>query len=175
MDIITSVEDWQKNTTTGVTSKTWMGTPVVMPVSFGKVARETVQNGKRVNLIFPGWELPPTTVMRFNRSKRIETTAMVGSDATVKEFIGWNDWQITVEGVILPTTRGNCSYDSEGLSFLKILDEIDTSVPIYSPICEMLSIYDVIVERIELEKMTGNSQPFVLSLISDKTDNFLLF
>ncbi|NJN77933.1 MAG: hypothetical protein HC803_06050 [Saprospiraceae bacterium] len=102
MNTIITLADWQTGIIQGKPITSWMGTPVIMPVSFGTVRRETVQNGKRVKLVLPEWDLPGTCILRFNRSKRIVQTQMIGLDVSVKEFLGWSDWNIRLDGVLTP-------------------------------------------------------------------------
>ena len=174
MNTIIRLEDWQAGIISGQPMTSWMGTPVMMPFTFGTVRRETVQDGKRVTLIFPEWTLPGTTIARFNRSKRIVKTEVVGGSSTVKEFIGWTDWSITVSGIITPSGRGDYGYDKSSIERLRLLDEIDASIPVYHAVCEYLGIYEVVVEGIEISEPTGNGQPFVLQLVSDADENLMI-
>lgn len=174
MNTIITLSEWQTGIIQGKPITSWMGTPVIMPVSFGTVRRETVQDGKRVTLVFPEWDLPGTCVLRFNRAKRIVETEIVGLDVSIKEFLGWSDWKISLEGLLIPNSRTNFGYDDEAVKRLRLLDELDCKIPIYNPICEFLGIYEVVVNEIDLSGVSGNGQPFSLSMSSDKKVNLIV-
>lgn len=85
--------------------QSWMGTPIVFEASFdgddGDYWRYKL-NGELEQVKMKTMTLPAATMFSFRRGKNITRTNVLGSNGTVKEIYGFDDWQIDVRGLCLP-------------------------------------------------------------------------
>lgn len=80
----------------------WMGTPIVFPAKFmGGIYNRYRRNGTIERVRFNDFHLPPATMFSFRRAKNIKRTDISGSNGTVKEIYGFDDWVIDVRGLCL--------------------------------------------------------------------------
>ncbi len=105
-----------------------------------------------------------------SRKKNIIKTEIQGSDGTVKEITGQDDFQISFTGTITGT---NGSYpSSEVVALKKILDLKDTRIPIdvTGSFLNNLGIYSIIIEDYKLPQEAGgySYQSFTIEAISDE-------
>src|SRR5690606_32986865 len=85
-------------------AKSWMGTPIVFPVTFkgDNIYQRYKDNGEmEKNVSMSDFMLPAATMFSFRRAKNIERTNLLGSNGTVKEIFGFDDWIIDVKGICL--------------------------------------------------------------------------
>lgn len=83
-------------------STSWMGTPIVFPATFkGGSYQRYKMNGELENVRLNDFMLPAATMFSFRRPKNIERTNLLGSNGTVKEIYGFDDWTIDVRGICL--------------------------------------------------------------------------
>src|SRR5690554_1423259 len=84
------------------TATTWMGTPVLFGATFkGGIYQRYNLRGEIVDVELPDLVLPPATMFQFRRAKNITRTNILGSNGTVKEIFGFDDWIIDVRGFCL--------------------------------------------------------------------------
>jgi hypothetical protein len=80
----------------------WMGTPIVFSASFqGGSYNRYRFNGETEAITMADFRLPAATMFSFRRAKVIERTNLLGSNGTVKEIFGLDDWIIDVRGICL--------------------------------------------------------------------------
>ncbi len=80
----------------------WMGTPIMFPAKFtGESYKRYKANGEieRVNML--DYRLPAATMFSFRRAHNVTRTTLLGSNGTVKEIYGFDDWVIDVKGLCL--------------------------------------------------------------------------
>ena len=83
-------------------SKSWMGTPIVFSAKFlGGNYRRYRDDGTTEMISMEEFVLPPATMFSFRRAKNINRTNVLGSNGTVKEIYGFDDWVIDVRGLCL--------------------------------------------------------------------------
>ena len=83
-------------------SKSWMGTPIIFAGTFkGDTYKQYNDVGEIINVSLNDFELPPATMFSFRRAKNITRTNLLGSNGTVKEIYGFDDWVIDVRGLAL--------------------------------------------------------------------------
>ena len=96
----------------------WMNTPIVFSASLdgddGKYWRYKM-NGELEQVKMETLAFPAATMFSFRRAKNITRTNVLGSNGTVKEIYGFDDWQIDVRGLCLPTTEKTSMQQLEGL------------------------------------------------------------
>lgn len=82
--------------------QSWMGTPIMFQASFKKGSYKRYKlNGELEIVQLNDFALPPATMFSFRRAKNITRTNVLGSNGTVKEIFGFDDWIIDVRGLCL--------------------------------------------------------------------------
>lgn len=103
VEVLPSLEE-QINETESL-PQSWMGTPIVFEASFdgeeGSYLRYKL-NGELEEVELSTMVFPAATMFSFRRSKNITRTNVLGSNGTVKEIYGFDDWMIDVRGLCLP-------------------------------------------------------------------------
>jgi len=105
----------------------WMGTPVLFNATFqGGKYLEYDMKGELVEKALQTFSLPPATMFQFRRAKNITRTNVLGSNGTVKEIFGFDDWVIDVRGLCLDEpNRSAQSQLKELLKFESLADSIE--------------------------------------------------
>jgi len=149
------------------TATSYLGTPIVMPVTFDEVKWHEIENGEKKEKSLPRIQLPSATLLDFSQAKIIEKTRISGRNGTVKEYIGLDDWSIRVRGIIVNELSDTPPED--GIKSIKALKNCPVAIPILNDMCLWLDIYDVTVEDIEFTALEGypGVQPFTINLSSD--------
>jgi hypothetical protein len=104
-----------------------------------------------------------------SQSKKISTSEIPGRDGTIKEFIGQDDYQITIDGSI---DGKNGSYpDLEVLQLKKFLDLADLQNPIQviNTWLNDLGVFNLVIKEYTLEQMAGgySYQPYSITALSE--------
>ncbi len=100
------------------------------------------------------------------QTKNIVKTKITGRDGEVKEYIGMNDWAITISSVIdLPP-------DQAPLSFLQAFIQMLTAqvtIPVKNYYLNALGISNIVIEDVDLGQVEGgySSQPIKITACSD--------
>ena len=84
--------------------QSWMGTPIVFEAAFVGEAESYLRyklNGELEEVELPDMVFPAATMFSFRRSKNITRTNVLGSNGTVKEIYGFDDW------IVLAASREN--------------------------------------------------------------------
>lgn len=116
------------------TSKSWMGTPIVFSAKFnGGNYRQYRLDGTTEMISMEEFTLPPATMFSFRRAKNINRTNVLGSNGTVKEIYGFDDWIIDVRGLCLDEpTRSAAEQIDTLLKWEQIADGINISGQLFS-------------------------------------------
>lgn len=84
------------------TMQSWMGTPIMFSATFkAGTYNKYKDNGEIEQVRVESLVLPPATMFEFRRAKNITRTNVLGSNGTVKEIFGFDDWVIDVRGLCL--------------------------------------------------------------------------
>jgi hypothetical protein len=111
--------------------------------------------------------LPNSPSMSLNAVKRIKSTVVTGGYGTVKELISIDDYKLQIRGFAINFEENDYPY--EDVETLQGLFELNKSLDIYSDLCEIFGINNVVIESLNLPEIVGvqNVQPFEISLLSD--------
>lgn len=111
--------------------QSWMGTPIVFEAAFVGEAESYLRyklNGELEEVELPDMVFPAATMFSFRRSKNITRTNVLGSNGTVKEIYGFDDWMIDVRGLCLPIPgKTSLQQLEELLQWEKLADAIKIS------------------------------------------------
>lgn len=110
-------------------STSWMGTPIMFQAKFeGGSYWRYKQNGQLERVQLAEFTLPPATMFQFRRAKNMNKTTVLGSNGTVKEIFGFDDWIIDVRGLALDEpNRSAAEQITELLKWEELADGINVS------------------------------------------------
>jgi len=146
-----------------------LGTPVidqvyVKPINYTILDRNN--NKKLIN--FPGYQFPDATLIEVNLPKIIKKTPVNGNEGTVKEYIGIDDYRITIRSVIVNPDE---DYTPEKeINNLMQMFKVNTSLQVVNPFLNLLDVDEMVVENLDFPAVEGfpNVQAFVLECVSDR-------
>lgn len=138
-------------------------TPVFTDLEFQSVTYETNIKGRFITT--PNIKYY-TVLLGVTQAKKIVKTEIQGRDGTVKEYIGMDDYGITINGVI---TAGNGYSPASDVSQLKQILDAPIPIPVASAYLNNLSITNLVIESYELAQEAGgySYQTFTINAISD--------
>lgn len=139
-----------------------LGTPVLADITFK--GRTYINNfGKEIT--FSDVTLI-TVLLNVSRPKNIVKTVIEGRDGSIKEYIGLDDYHVTINGII---NGDNGHYPIDEVRALA--DVLDASIPIevVSRYLQNLNIYNLVVEDHTLDQDAGgySQQNFTINCLSD--------
>lgn len=122
----------------------WMGTPIIGQLTFkGGIYHFFDGFGKVTPITMDNFTLPPATLFSFRRAKNITKTNLLGSNGTVKELFGFDDWIIDVKGFAVDTPDMSASTQIHNLlqwerlaASIQITGELFTSKEIQAIVIE---------------------------------------
>lgn len=131
------------------TSTSWMGTPILFDAKFeGGLYWRYKDNAELERVQMGDFTLPPATMFQFRRAKNIVKTNVLGSNGTVKEIFGFDDWIIDVRGLALDEPgRSAQEQIKELLEWEKLADSIEV-------VGELFSIHGI--KRVAIEDWADN-------------------
>lgn len=148
--------------------KSVYNTPIIYPVSFeggdypiydwyGKIK---LKNYKQI------W-LPATTMVDFSRAKNIIKTNVIGINGTVKEYFGFDDWQIRIRMLCLNDNKYKAR---EYADILQDWFEIAGGINVRGSIFSKKEIYNIVIENFDVKTLAGSPSviPIELSCSSNE-------
>lgn len=161
------LEEYQEEM--GEIPHSWLNTPIVFSAflegSEGKYWRYKL-NGQLEQVQMSTMMFPEATMFSFRRAKNITRTNVLGSNGTVKEIYGFDDWQIDVRGLCLTTPQQTAMQQLEQLlEWEKIADSIRVKGTLFNK----LSIYRVAISEMSWNVVQGKPEAiaYTMQLISD--------
>lgn len=147
-----------------------LGTPVYSSIEFLPGTYET--NTKGVFKSFgssidgPDRLRYEAVLLSVSQQKKIIKTEIQGRDGTVKEYIGMDDYEITVNGVI---TGANGHRPIDEIIGLKKMLDAPIPIEVASAYLQALDIHYLVLDNYTLEETEGgySFQKFSLNFISD--------
>lgn len=113
-------------------------------------------------------------VVALTRARNIVTTAMVGMNGTVKEYINDGDYQLNImvgvqalkDGVIVD------EYPTEGIQNLRKYFDESKSIEVQSKFLELFDIHNIVIKEFNVVQATeSNYQPISITALSDTDYN----
>lgn len=146
-----------------------LGTPIYMPVAFDAAEWDSRdEDGVFEKHSTTSLVMPPATLIDFSRNKKIVRTEISGRDGTVKEYIGADDWQVRIRSVLI-NEENPMERPEQLIRDLRRLESAPVSIPIVNDMCTWLGIYNIVIERIDLQSLEGypGVVPCVIDCSSD--------
>jgi len=143
--------------------KSVLGTPVYANIQFLSDSYETKVKGQFRDTPALTYDAVLLTV---SQAKKIIRTEIQGRDGTVKEYIGMDDYQIQINGII---SGKNGHYPIDEVAFLKQILDAPIPIPVASTYLNNLGINSIVIDSYELAQEAGgySYQTFSISAISD--------
>ena len=143
--------------------KSALGTPVVINLVFDTVTYTnffTKQSFTTRVLQFD------TILCTVSQAKKIIKTEIQGRDGTVKEYIGLDDYQVNINGII---TGANGVHPADTVTELKKMLDAPVAIPVVSSFLNRLGIYSIVVNDYSIPQVAGgySKQDFSINAISD--------
>ena len=110
-------------------------------------------------------------VVSVSRERRIVSTALVGRDGTVKEYINEGDWQISIAVGLQGMENGAIAdvWPDESVRELRKLLEAKEALRVQSPFLDVWSISRMVVKSVSATQGTdSNYQALSISAVSDE-------
>lgn len=148
--------------------KSIYGTPIIFPMQFrGGDYPVYDWYGKPKMKRFDDLWLPATAMADFTRAKNVIKTNVLGSNGTVKEIFGFDDWQIRIRMLCL---KDNKYTAREYADMLQDWFEIAGGINVYGSIFSKKEIYNIVIEDFDIRSVTGspNVVPIELSAVSNE-------
>jgi hypothetical protein len=155
-----------------------LGTPIVFPWSLkgGKYLTYNYK-GEIIEKTLEEFRMPAAALCVFTRAKIMRTTAVSGGRGTVKEMYGFDDWSITVKGVMLSESNHPQAPDvfemrNRLLQFENLTDAIGVSGDLF----EAIGVSHLVINRISIPQVPGKPRmiPFEMNCVSDQPIELLL-
>lgn len=146
----------------------WMGTPIMFSAKFlGRSYNKYNADGSRGIVQMGDFQLPAATMFSFRRAHNITRTNLLGSNGTVKEIYGFDDWVIDVRGICLDEPNQSAH---EQLEQLLQWEELADGIDISGSLFEQRKISRVCIADWSDNLQQGSSGviPFQFQLFSDE-------
>lgn len=149
------------------------GTSIIYPIEFGAFTYRKYNNqGEIVDVEMGDFRLPIASVVSFKRDKIIGQTKINGGYGTVKEIYGFDDWQITINGFLIPdSTQPQGLYSAlEQEKELQKWDDLACSVEVFGKLFDVKGIKNLTIKGLNFEPMRGkpNMRAFTINAVSDE-------
>lgn len=144
--------------------KSALGTPVVIDLEFESVTYKDLVSGKILKTPNVKFETILCTVAQ---AKKIIKTEIQGRDGTVKEYIGMDDYQVSINGIIVGENR---VYPANKVGLLKSVLDAPVPIGVVSSFLNNLGVFRIVVNDYTLPQVAGgqSKQDFSVNAISDK-------
>jgi len=142
--------------------KSTLGTPVVTNVILRGGA---YKNTAGQQIVFNDITLD-TVLLVVSQAKKIVMTEIQGYDGTVKEYIGLDDYQVTINGII---TGPNGHYPQDEVNALHQLTKAPIAIKVTSRYLQNLDINMLVIKDFAYDQEAGgySKQNFTLNCVSD--------
>jgi hypothetical protein len=143
--------------------KSALGTPVYTDINFLTESYETKTKGQFIDTPNLRYD---AVLITASQAKKIIKTEIQGRDFTVKEYIGKDDYGVTINGII---TGKNGHYPADEVAFLKQILDAPVPIPVASNYLNNIGINLLVVESYELAQDAGgySYQTFTINCVSD--------
>lgn len=148
--------------------KSKLGTPIIMPITFGEVRYEKQEKGRKQKYRLSKKTLPPATIISFTQKKNIIKTNIAGRDGEIKENMGLGDWIISIRGFIINDDQPGI-FPEDYFHHMAEFGKVPVAIPIENKICELLGIYYIVIEDVQFDAIEGapGVQVFSFNCVSD--------
>lgn len=159
-------------------ARSYLGTPVLGIVTLMGGSYKVYDNkGALNNQSMNDFLLPYATIVDFSRAMNVTKTKVLGSDGTVKEIYGLDDWSISIRGIALddgqrPAQKTAHEQIDELVKWRSVCDSINVNGKLFNN----KDIYALCVDSLDIRPKQGqyNVVTFEMKCTSDKPMELLL-
>lgn len=150
-----------------------LGTPIIFPLYFSAGTYKKYNNkGEIVDKKMGDFRLPIASIASFRRDKVMGTTKINGGNGSVKEIYGFDDWQVTINGFLLPDKsqpQGLINPLDQEKELVR-WDNLASSIEVFSELFTARRIKNLTIKGINFEPMRGkpNIRAFTINALSDE-------
>jgi hypothetical protein len=149
-----------------------MGTPILFPILFSEGNYKKYNDrGELVDKKMGDFRLPIASLVSFRRDKIMGVTRINGGNGTVKEIYGFDDWQVTINGFLIPDASQPQGFKMplEQEKELIKWDNCASSIAVFGELFAVRKIKNLTIKGISFEPMRGkpNIRTFTITAISD--------
>ena len=127
--------------------------------------------GKLVDAPLFRFLMPLATLVDFRRDKVINKTPVVGGTGSVKEIYSLDDWNIGINGIILPDKQNPFVQQTveEQMEILQLYSEVAGSINVDGQIFARRNISRIVIENLTFSPLQGrpNMMQYTIDAISD--------
>lgn len=166
---IETIKDYYQSDATS-----WMGTPIIGLLKFkAGTYKKYDSNGILEDRQMSDFILPPATMFSFRRAKNITKTNLLGSNGTVKEIFGFDDWIIDAKGLAIDTPEMSAT---DQIKILGEWESLASSIEISGSLFTTKNIHAIVIDDYKQESVQGSPGiiPFSMTLISDDAIELIL-
>ncbi|MEO7977777.1 DUF6046 domain-containing protein [Flavobacterium sp.] len=149
------------------------GTPILFPVIFSEGNYKRYNDkGELVNKKMGDFRLPIASVVSFRRDKIMSQTKINGGRGSVKEIYGFDDWQVTINGFLIPDSsqpQGFINPLQQEKELIK-WDDLASSIEVFGELFTLRKIKNLTIKGVSFEPMRGkpNIRTFTINALSDE-------
>ena len=149
------------------------GTQILFPLVFQSGSYKKYNNiGEIIEIKKESFRLPIASIVSFQRNKIMTETKLNGGRGSVKEIYGFDDWQITINGFLIPddSQPQNLKTVLQQEKELKKWDDLCSSIPIFGKPFSNLNINNITIKGISFDPMRGRPKikTFTINAVSDE-------
>ena len=115
--------------------------------------------------------MPLATLVEFSRSKTVTKTPTIGGIGTVKEVYGFEDWSLSMNGIILPDTLNPLTQQTvaEQMDAIQLFHELAGSIEVEGQLFAQRNISRIVTESLKFTPVQGrpNMVQFSIEAVSD--------
>ncbi len=115
--------------------------------------------------------MPLASLVEFTREKTVTKTPTTGGVGTVKEVYGFEDWSISINGIILPDSLNPLSQQTvvEQMEAIQLFHELAGSIEVEGQLFAQRNITRIVTESLKFSPVQGrpNMVQYSLDAISD--------
>jgi hypothetical protein len=151
-----------------------LGTPILWPILFSKsdLAKKYNNKGELIDFNSQDFRLPIASIISFRRDKIMSTTKINGGRGTVKEIYGFDDWQITINGFLIPDgsqpqgLKNPLQQEKELIKW----DNCASRVDVFGELFAVRGIKSLTIKGINFEPLRGkpNIRAYTINALSDE-------
>lgn len=138
---------------------------------WGGIYKTWDYKGNLVNIELSDLLMPLATLVEFTRPKTVTKTTTLGGMGTIKEIYAFEDWSISITGIILPDAQNPNGQQSvaEQMTAIQQFHEIAGAIDVYGPLFAQRNITRIVTEGLKFSPVQGrpNMVQFSIDAISD--------
>ncbi|MEO6176940.1 MAG: DUF6046 domain-containing protein [Flavobacterium circumlabens] len=150
------------------------GTAILFPIDFSEGNYKKYNDkGELINVNMGDFRLPIASVVSFRRDKIMSQTKINGGRGSVKEVYGFDDWQVTINGFLIPDNSQKQGFTTPLKQEKELVkwDNLASSIEVFGELFTLRRITNLAIKGITFEPMRGkpNIRTFTINALSDES------